>query len=117
VRRAQLARLPYDARRSERRVVNLAASLREKGAELADALVLNLSVTGFAAETDMAVEEGQQIWLKLPGSAPLAAKVMWREGAKAGFEFAAPLHPADLETITAPERRGPPRRHFGPRPA
>ena len=68
MRKAHLAILPTpDGRRAERRIVNLAASLREPGASMAEVEVLNLSVTGFAAESDMPVETGAHLWLKLPG--------------------------------------------------
>lgn len=113
MRKAHLAILPTpEGRRTERRVVNLAASLREPGASLADAEVLNLSVTGFAAETDAPLEPGGHVWLKLPGLEPANSRVVWVEGRKAGFEFVSPLHPATLDTITAAART-PVKRHFG----
>ena len=114
MRKAHLAILPTpEGRRSERRVVNLAASLREPGASLADAEVVNLSVTGFAAETDAALEPGAHVWLKLPGLEPANSRVIWVEGRKAGFEFVTPLHPATLDLVTFNTRRPPPKRHFG----
>jgi hypothetical protein len=114
LRKAHLAILPTpEGRRAERRILNLAASLREPGASLADAEVLNLSVTGFAAESDAALEVGAQIWLKLPGLEPTGSRVVWVEGRKAGFEFLSPLHPATLDTVTAAARTAPVKRHFG----
>jgi hypothetical protein len=95
------------------RILNLAASLREPGASLADAEVLNLSVTGFAAETDAELEVGANIWLKLAGLEPTNSRVVWVDGRKAGFEFVTPLHPATLETVTAAARKPPIKRHFG----
>lgn len=114
MRKAHLAILPTpDGRRAERRIVNLAASLREPGATLADAEVVNLSVTGFAAETDAPLEKGAQVWLKLPGLEPTSSRVVWVDGRKKGFEFATPLHPGTLDTITAAARTPPVKRHFG----
>ncbi|HEX9933246.1 MAG TPA: PilZ domain-containing protein [Allosphingosinicella sp.] len=114
MRKAHLAILPTsDGRRAERRVVNLAASLREPGASLAEAEVVNLSVTGFAAETDAVVEPGAQVWLKLPGLEPTNCRCVWVDGNKAGFAFANPLHQATLDMITAGARTPPPKRHFG----
>ena len=66
--RAQLAILPVsEGRQAERRVVNLAARLREPGATIVDAEVLNLSIDGFMAESDLKLEPGANVWLKLPG--------------------------------------------------
>lgn len=114
MRKAQLAKIPVqEGRTSERRIVNLAASLREEGASVADAEVLNLSIDGFMAETDMEMEVGSQLWLKLPGLEPQNSEVVWVDGAKAGFRFANPLHPATLATLVT-AGRGPVRRHFGP---
>jgi hypothetical protein len=115
LQKAHIAILPTpEGRRAERRILNLAASLREPGASIADAEVLNLSATGFAAESDAALETGAQIWLKLPGLEPTASRVVWVDGRKAGFEFVTPLHPATLETVTAAARKPPVKRHFGP---
>jgi hypothetical protein len=114
LRKAHLAILPTpEGRRAERRIMNLAASLREPGASLADAEVLNLSVTGFAAESDAVLEVGAHIWLKLPGLEPTNSRVVWVEGRKAGFEFVTPLHPATLDTVTAAAKPAPLKRHFG----
>jgi hypothetical protein len=114
LRKAHLAILPpIGDRKAERRIVNLAASLREPGASLADAEVVNLSVTGFAAETDAALEPGCSVWLKLAGFEPTNCRVVWVEGRKAGFEFVTPLHQATLELITAASRTAPVKRHFG----
>ncbi|MFN3946378.1 MAG: PilZ domain-containing protein [Allosphingosinicella sp.] len=116
MRKGQLAILPAsDGRRAERRIVNLAASLREPGARLGDAEVLNLSETGFMAETDLALEVGGLVWLKLTGLEPTKSRVVWIEGARAGFEFEAPLHPATLELAIAVSRKAPPRRAPGQR--
>ena len=114
MRKAHLAILPTrEGRTAERRVVNLAASLREPGASLADAEVVNLSVGGFAAETDAVLEVGAHVWLKLPGLEPVNSRVVWVEANKAGFEFVTPLHPATLDLVLAAGRRPVVKRHFG----
>lgn len=114
MRKAHLAILPTsDGRRAERRIVNLAASLREPGASLVDAEIVNLSVTGFGAETEAPLEAGACVYLKLPGLEPTNCRVVWVEGNKAGFEFMSPLHPATLDTVTAATRTMPVKRHFG----
>jgi hypothetical protein len=114
--KGQLAKLPAaEGRRAERRVVNLAASLREPGAAVADVEVLNLSAEGFMASSSLPLELGQYAYLKLPGLEAQKSLVMWVEGEKAGFQFAAPLHPSILEQLVSAERKTVPRNHFGPR--
>jgi hypothetical protein len=114
VRQGQLAKIPEgEGRRAERRIVNLAASLREPGATVADAGVQNLSTDGFMAETEMELEIGAQVWLKLPGLEPQNSRVVWVEQGKAGFEFATPLHPATLELLVETNRKSIPKGHFG----
>lgn len=112
--KAHLAILPNDdGRRSERRIVNIAASLREPGASLNEIEVVNLSVGGFAAEVAVPLEVGSIVWLKLPGSEPLKSQVIWVEDGKAGFEFATPLHPATLDMLSLVNRKPVVKRHFG----
>ena len=114
MRIGQLAKLPEgEGRRAERRIVNLAASLREPGATVADAGVLNLSTDGFMAETDMELETGAELWLKLPGLEPQKSRVVWVEQGKAGFEFNTPLHPATLELLVESNKKPIPKGHFG----
>lgn len=113
--KAQLAILPVpEGRSAERRIVNLAARLREPGAKIVDAEVMNLSTDGFMAETALPLEPGNIVWLKVPGMEPQNSRVVWAEDGKTGFQFTTPLHPATLEMIVAMDRKTPPKRHFGP---
>jgi len=115
VAHAQLAILPVqEGRSAERRVVNLAARLREPGATIIDAEVQNLSTDGFMAETSLKLEPGATVWLKLPGLEPQNSTVVWAEDGKTGFQFATPVHPATIEMIVAMNRKPVPRGHFGP---
>ena len=114
--RVQLAILPpSDGRKAERRVVNLAARLRDPGARLVDVELHNLSITGFMARGETELEVGDSIWLKVPGFSPEPTRVVWVEGDQVGFEFATPLHPATVEMLAAAgrQRTGPPKRIFG----
>ena len=112
--RGQLAILPaVEGRSAERRVVNLAARLRDPGASVLDAEVQNLSAEGFMAETDVPLETGIQVWLKLPGLEPQNCRVMWSEGGKTGFQFSTPLHSATLEMLVNAGRKQIRRGHFG----
>jgi hypothetical protein len=112
---AQLAILPlHDGRSAERRIVNLAARLREPGATIVDADVMNLSTDGYMAITELVVEVGANVWLKLPGLEPQNSRVVWVEDGKTGFQFATPLHPATVELMVENNRKPIPKRHFGP---
>ena len=112
--RAQLAILPIpEGRQAERRVVNLAARLRDPGARIGDAEVLNLSTDGFMAETELDLEPGTYVWLKLAGLEPQCSRCVWVENGKAGFQFATALHPATVEMLAEANRKPPVRNHFG----
>ena len=113
--KGQLAILPLpDGRTAERRIVNLAARLREPGATIADAEVMDLSTDGYMALTDLVLEPGATVWLKLPGLEPQNSRVVWVEDGKTGCQFAAPLHPLTLELLIETGRTPPPKGHFGP---
>jgi len=115
VSRAQLAILPPpDGRTAERRIVNLAARLREPGATIVDAEVRDLSTDGFMAETNLVLEPGAIVWLKLPGLEPQNSRVAWAEEGKVGCQFATPLHPLTLEMLVRTSRKPPVKGHFGP---
>jgi hypothetical protein len=115
VTRGQLAILPVqDGRKAERRIVNLAARLRDPGAIITDVDVMDLSIDGFMAQGDIAIEPGAFAWLKLAGLEPQNSRLVWAEGDKAGFEFTTPLHPATLEMVVTIGNKSAVRRgHFG----
>lgn len=113
--RAQLAILPVqDGRRADRRIVNLAARLRDPGAIVTDVDIVNLSTDGFMAQGRIAIEPGSHAWLRLPGLEPQNSRLVWAEDDKAGFEFLTPLHPSTLETLVEGGRKSTLKRgHFG----
>ena len=82
---------PTDRRRSPRLPVELEVRMRELGASGVEAKVLNISETGFMAETDGHFEVGARIWLILPGRERANAVVKWTAGAKLGAEFSEPV--------------------------
>ena len=113
--KGQLAILPLpEGRRAERRIVNLAARLREPGATVTDVEIQNLSTDGFMAKGNFGVEIGAYVWLKLGGLEALSSRVAWIEDDKAGFEFTTPLHPATVQLIVTTHKKPLPKRHFGP---
>ena len=82
---------PTNRRRSPRVAVEIDARVRELGNEGCEARLINISETGFMAETsgDFAVDT--RIWLMLPGRERANALVRWVEGDRIGAEFAEPI--------------------------
>ena len=113
--KGQLAILPpTEGRSAERRIVNLAARLRDPGATLVDAEVRDLSTDGFMAETGLSLDTGAIVWLKLPGLEPQNSRVVWTEDGKIGCQFATPLHPLTLEMLVKSSSKPKLKGHFGP---
>jgi hypothetical protein len=103
-----------EGRSAERRIVNLAARLREPGATIVDAEVRDLSTNGFMAEASLKLEPGATVWLKLPGLEPQNSRVAWTEDGRIGCQFATPLHPLTLEMLIQTSKKPALKGHFGP---
>lgn len=88
---------PSDRRRMPRVPVELDVQMRELGASGVEARVLNISETGFMAETDAHFEVGSRVWLILPGRERASAVVKWIAGDRLGAEFAEPQSLEDLQ--------------------
>ena len=86
-------------RRALRKPVRLRAQLRDRGTTKFEIDVIDLSTSGFRAETSFTLWEGHTVWLTLPGLAALEAKVAWRDGFRYGCAFERPLHPAVFDHI------------------
>jgi hypothetical protein len=82
---------PSDRRRSPRLPIELDVKMRELGANGVEARVVNISETGFMAESDGRFEVGSRVWLILPGRDRASALVKWTAGDKLGAEFAEPI--------------------------
>jgi hypothetical protein len=96
--KARLAKVDdeSDRRRAPRVEVEIDARVRELGTEGAEARILNLSDTGFMAESSAAFDVGARIWLLLPGRERAAAVIRWTAGNRLGAEFAEPSEVAAL---------------------
>ncbi len=80
-----------DRRIAPRAPVEVDARVRELGSEGAEATVLNISSTGFMAETAGDFAAGARVWLILPGRERANAVVRWVKGKRIGAEFAQPV--------------------------
>jgi len=89
---------PAERRQGSRFQVELDARVRELGTEGVDARIVNISETGFMAESDGAFDVGARIWLMLPGRDRANAVVKWIAGDKVGAEFSAPISLEGLST-------------------
>jgi hypothetical protein len=104
---AELSQLPVnDGRRAGRRIVNLAAALREKGAVTQPVLVVDVSPLGFKIQTKTPPEAGSEVWLRMPGFEARRSRVIWAEAEEAGCEFESPLHDRDVQALSQPKPRG-----------
>jgi hypothetical protein len=92
------------SRKSERVEVEFGAGLRQRGASGVSVQVVDLSTEGFRIATHLQLEEGTEVWLRLPSLEPYPAKVVWSRGHYVGCTFIRPLHPAVLETIVQRSR-------------
>jgi hypothetical protein len=103
---AELSQIPItDGRRAERRIVNLAGALRDAGVKTGPIIILDVSIGGFKADVPDPVEEGAEVWLKLPGFEAKRSRVIWTNGKEIGCEFEWPLHQRELDLIVAPAPR------------
>jgi len=91
-----------DARRALRKPVRLTAQLRDRGSTRKFTIALvDLSLSGFRAETIARLHEGTLVWLTLPGMAGLEARVVWIDHVRCGCAFTQPLHQAVFDRIVA----------------
>ena len=94
--KARITDAVEDRRRQSRLPVEIEARVRELGSAGCEARVLNLSSSGFMADTDGEFEVGSRIWLILPGGERANALVKWTAGTKLGAEFAEPINLDEL---------------------
>ncbi|KQT34867.1 pilus assembly protein PilZ [Sphingomonas sp. Leaf412] len=94
-----------ESRRALRKAVTMRAQLRDRGTTRFEIEVVDLSVTGFRANTGFTLWPGTTVWLTMPGLAALEAVVAWRDKTRYGCAFAKPLHPAVFDHIVALSRR------------
>jgi hypothetical protein len=87
---------PSERRRFSRHDVDIEARVRELGETGIDARILNISSSGFMAQSEGRFEVGSRVWLLLPGRERANAVVKWTAGDKLGAEFSEPISIEDL---------------------
>ncbi|MEO9744440.1 PilZ domain-containing protein [Parasphingorhabdus sp.] len=83
-----------DPRVSSRAGVEIVAAVREPGLGSVEAMILDLSITGFRMRCMTRLTGEKTIFLRLPSFAALESKIWWNEGDFFGCEFLQSLHPA-----------------------
>ena len=90
-----------DLRNALRTDVEIVSSVREPGLGSVEAMVLDLSITGFRMRCLIRLTGEKTIFLKLPGFATLESRICWHEADYYGCEFVQSLHPAVYDHIIA----------------
>ncbi len=90
-----------DHRISTRAGVEILSEVREPGLGRVDAMILDLSITGFRMRCITRLNEEKLIYMTLPSFAALESKICWAEGDYYGCEFVNSLHPAILDHIVS----------------
>lgn len=75
----------------------LVVDIKEGGADWGQALLCDVSATGFRLSHLASVPTASSLWLRLPDLEPLPAKIRWKNRASVGCEFLYPLS-GELET-------------------
>lgn len=86
-------------RQHARLSVSASAELRPRSLRKIKINVLDISVAGFRISTFSPIHVGEDVYLHLPGLAPLRGTVRWRSRDQFGAEFAQPLHPSVAEHL------------------
>lgn len=94
-----------DSRAALRKAVRLRARMRDSVAKSFDIDVVDLSPTGFRAETVFNLRPGTKVWISLPGLAGIEAEVAWQSHEHIGCAFNRPLYPAVFDHIVALSQR------------
>ncbi len=90
-----------DHRISTRAGVEISAEVREPGLGRIEAMVIDLSLSGFRMRCMTRLTGEKNIFMTLPSFAAIESKICWIEGDFFGCEFVQPLHPAVFDHIVS----------------
>ena len=63
--------------------------------------LIDFSPHGCCISPPVRVDEGESIWLRIPGMEAIHAHVAWTEQWKVGVKFDKPFHPAVFDNVIA----------------
>jgi hypothetical protein len=90
-----------DRRTAPRQMVQISrATVRGHGAEPLDAILSDVSIYGCRLASPAASLGLDRIWLRLDGSLPIAATIVWREDDTMGCRFDTPIERALMRSLT-----------------
>ncbi len=90
-----------DHRISTRAGVEILAEVREPGLGRIEAMIMDLSLTGFRMRCMTRLTGEKNIFMALPSFAAIESKICWVEGDFYGCEFIQSLHPAVFDHIVS----------------
>lgn len=76
------------------------ATLRGLAQEPVDAALVEISIYGCRIACDVAHDVAEPVWLRLNGSLPIAAKVVWSRDGVIGCRFDTPIERPMLRSLT-----------------
>lgn len=82
------------------RILVSRASVRKHGDKPAEATLRDLSVYGCRLACAAEHDEGERLWLRLHGSLPIAATVVWNDDGQLGCRFDAPIERSLMRSLT-----------------
>ena len=87
-----------DATRVDAQVTR--AGVRSVSEESKPATLAEISIYGCRIACDLNTEVDEPVWLRLGGSLPIAAHVVWSEGGRIGCRFDTPIGRPLLRSLT-----------------
>ena len=82
------------------RILVSQATVRSHSEEPVEATLRDLSVYGCRLACTTEHPEGERLWLRLKGSMPVAATVVWNDGVHLGCRFDAPIDRTLMRSLT-----------------
>ena len=82
------------------RIIVTRATLRKQGDEPSEATLRDLSVYGCRLACASEHDVGDRLWLRLKGSMPVPATVIWNDGDHIGCRFDEPIERALMRSLT-----------------
>ncbi len=88
-----------ESRRGNRVPMTCDVEFRRHGDARYKVEVIDLSPEGCCISPPVRIEQGESVWLRLPGMEAIHAKVAWVRDWKAGIEFDRPFYPSVFELV------------------